>query len=625
MFISKQIQKGYNRITSRSCREGIGLHPSGWPRAAVETIKGSFKIKLTVLLSCMVSLAFALAGWLVYQVNIELMEDEISTQFSIANEQALARLELTIQEVNRVSQSIILNPSIESFVKDSVTSEGELFTQYKNRKYVEEQLTNLQVDAPSIRSVFLFNERDELTIVSRNGASQTPYPDDVASVMARLHTHRGNLVWARASLPSSIDPGGRRTVLIAARRMLNDKLVPYGTMMMVLEESFVGKVLSDLKRNGKVLLLEPEGGLLYANTSPEETDQLLELTSSREPHYAKMAGITYLVVQHRLEPAGFTLLGGVSLQEIQRKNKDIIRIFALAGIGIVALSALLITISSRTLLSPLADLMQGLRRLRGGDFSARIRVRSGDELGYIGESFNQMAEQVGGLINKVYLAQISQRELELKAIQAQLNPHYLHNLFNELYWKLYSEDQLEAAHLIHAISEMLKYSLEPLQSQTTLGEELQQVRNYITIQTELFTGEIETDIRADDALLAAPMMRCLLLPVVENVFVHAFRDMEKGRVLRIEALLRNDILQLEVTDNGCGMDEPTLHGLLHHDDYQPSGDRTGIGIQSVLRRIELVYGAPYGVDIITAVGQGTTVRIKLPPITALQEGQEDKL
>nr|WP_238357551.1 histidine kinase [Cohnella zeiphila] len=555
-------------------------------------------------------------------MNVQLMEGEISKQFSIANEQALARLELTFQEVSRVSQSIILNPSIESFVRESLEPEGGLFTQYKNRKYVEEQLTTLQVDAPSIRSIFLFNENGDLAVLSTNGASGEPGPEDLAAVMNKLEAHRGNLVWGRASLPSAVDPGGRRTVLVAARRMLNDELIPYGTMVMVMEESLVSKVLRDLTENGngKVLLLEPLGGLLYSNTNQEETEQLMRLIEAGDPRpqYAKMSGITYLFVRHHLEPAGFTLYGGVSLQEIQRKNKDIIHIFIFAGIGVVLLSSLLITISTRSLLAPLADLMRGLRKLREGNFSARISVRSGDELGFIGESFNSMAEQVSALINKVYLAQISQRESELKAIQAQLNPHYLHNLFNELYWKLYNDDQAEAALLINAISEMLKYSLQSVKTDTTLGEELQQVRNYIKIQTELFTGEIETIIQAEESLLGLRMMRCLLLPVVENVFVHAFRDMEEDRVLRVKAVLRDGALQIEVADNGCGMDDSTLYALKEADAL-PENHKTGIGFKSVLRRIELVYGAPYGVAISSVKGKGTAVHIRLPVQTMPKE------
>ncbi|WP_246608516.1 cache domain-containing sensor histidine kinase [Paenibacillus agaridevorans] len=551
---------------------------------------------------------------MVYRSNIQLMEDEISKQFSIATEQALNRLEMSFQEINRVSLSITLNPSIERFLKENIVYESDSYTQFKNRKYVEEQLNMLLVDAPSIRSVFLYNEQGELTVLSKTGASGEPGTNDLTRLMEKLEPHRGNMVWSRAEAVSAIDPNGRRTVLIAARRMLNEKLIPYGTMVMVIEESLVSKVLRELMHNGrgKLLLLEPMGGMLYSNTDQSEAEQLLQLAQESYPQHVEMDGITYLFVRHELIPAGFTLYGGASLQEIQRRNKDIIRILVFAGIGIILLSALLITISTRTLLSPLGHLMQGLRMLRSGDFTVRVKVNSGDELGYIGDSFNNMAEQVSELINKVYLAQISQTESELKAIQAQLNPHYLHNLFNELYWKLYSNDQEETALLIHAISEMLKYSLKPVQTDTTLGEELNQIRNYIKIQTELFTGEIETIIQADESLLSLRMMRSLLLPVVENVFVHAFRDMDQDRVLRIKAFLLDEALHIEVADNGCGMDQETLRTLTEAEDVLQDGNKLGIGYKSVLRRIQLVYGSAYGVKITSSKGNGTVIHMTLP-------------
>ncbi|MGI2298001.1 cache domain-containing sensor histidine kinase [Paenibacillus sp. GXUN7292] len=551
---------------------------------------------------------------MVYQSNIQLMEDEISKQFSIANEQALARLEMSFQEINRVSLSISLNPYIELFLRENIVYENDSYTQFKNRKYVEEQLNMLLVDAPSISSVFLYNEKGEMMVLSKTGASGEPGTDDLTRIMEKLEPHRGNIVWSRVEAISTIDPNGRRTVLVAARRMLNEKLKPYGTMVMVIEESLVSKVLRDLMENGsgKLLLLEPMGGMLYSNTDQSETEQLLQLAKENYPQHVEMDGITYLFVRHELIPAGFTLYGGASLQEIQRRNKDIIRILVFAGIGIILLSALLITISTRTLLTPLAHLMQGLRKLRSGDFTVRVRVNSGDELGYIGDSFNSMAEQVSELINKVYLAQISQTESELKAIQAQLNPHYLHNLFNELYWKLYSNDQEETALLIHAISEMLKYSLKSVQTDTTLGEELNQIRNYIKIQTELFTGEIETIIQAEESLLNLRMMRSLLLPVVENVFVHAFRDMEEDRVLRIKAFLLDEALHIEVADNGCGMDKETLRTLTEAEAVLQDGNKLGIGYKSVLRRIQLVYGSAYGVEITSSKGNGTIIHMTLP-------------
>ena len=164
-----------------------------------------------------------------------------------------------------------------------------------------------------------------------------------------------------------------------------------------------------------------------------------------------------------------------------------------------------------------------------------------------------MTEQVDRLIKEVYLTQLSEREAELKALQAQLNPHFLHNMFNEIYWKLYVQNEQETAALIAAISEMLKYSLMPVRTLTTLGEEMQQIHNYVKIQRELFETDLETIIRVDEDVTDCEMMRSLLQPLVENVFVHAFRHKLSNKMLVIQARRRGESLEVEVSDNGCGM------------------------------------------------------------------------
>src|SRR5262249_22078305 len=152
----------------------------------------------------------------------------------------------------------------------------------------------------------------------------------------------------------------------------------------------------------------------------------------------------------------------------------------------IIVMSILIVLASKTLLRPLEDLVKGLQKVRSGNFDTRIKIRSKDELAYIGESFNEMTEKVERLITEVYITQLSEKKAELKALQAQLNPHFLHNILNEIYWKLYLHNDKDTASLLAAVSEMLKYSLMPLDSKTTLRDELQQVRNYITIQTQLF-------------------------------------------------------------------------------------------------------------------------------------------
>ncbi len=262
-----------------------------------------------------------------------------------------------------------------------------------------------------------------------------------------------------------------------------------------------------------------------------------------------------MYVQGQSEVTNFKLVSGTSLTEIQSRSRDLFKMIVYSGLISILLASVLIVLSTGNLLRPLKDLLLGLRKVRSGDFDTRIEIRTHDELAYMGESFNAMAEQVGRLIKEVYMTQLSEKEAELKALQAQLNPHFLHNMFNEIYWKLYLQDETETAALIAAISEMLKYSLMPVRTLTTVKEEFQQIRNYLKIQKELFETDLETIIQVDDDVMDVQVMRSLLQPLVENVFMHAFRNIVSHKVLLIKASSRDGFLEIEVTDNGCGMDE----------------------------------------------------------------------
>lgn len=213
------------------------------------------------------------------------------------------------------------------------------------------------------------------------------------------------------------------------------------------------------------------------------------------------------------------------------------------------------------------------------------------------------------------MTQLSERDAELKALQAQLNPHFLHNMFNEIYWKLYLQNEKETASLIAAISEMLKYSLMPVKTLTTVREDLQQIRNYVKLQAELFEADLETIIQADEQILECEIMRFLIQPLVENVFVHGFRNKVSHKILLIKARSLGGFLEIEVTDNGCGMEDSVISLLLRREGTslpQRSDGRESLGVRSVVRRIELIHGPPYRLEIVSELGSGTTMRLILP-------------
>lgn len=592
-----------------------------WIRSLVG-INRSFRVKLILSLSIIILLAFCLTGYLTYRYNLTLFEDEISKQFSSTNEEALAKLDLKVQEVVRISQTVVFNPAIENVIsRINLNEDSDAFNRYYDKKQIEDQIYQIKSDAPYITGMYLYDLKGNPSYFSYT-TSMIKVPDEnVFNVIrSKLSDTSGDLVWNSMPLPSPIEPSGFRNTIIVARFMKNINLTTYGVLVMAFDESFFSGSLKELTKagQGQVYLFNKNNELLFKN-SPVPVDQLELLRNMNQTQLLE----NHLYVQGKSEVTNFKLVSGTSLTEIQSRSRDLFKMIVYSGLISILLASVLIVLSTGNLLRPLKDLLLGLRKVRSGDFEARIEIRTHDELAYMGESFNAMAEQVGRLIKEVYMTQLSEKEAELKALQAQLNPHFLHNMFNEIYWKLYLQDETETAALIAAISEMLKYSLMPVRTLTTVKEEFQQIRNYLKIQKELFETDLETIIQVDDDVMDVQVMRSLLQPLVENVFMHAFRNMVSHKVLIIKASSRDGYLEIDVTDNGCGMDEKAISqnlGIQGSALPQRTDGRESLGVRSVVRRIELVYGAPFRMEITSMVGSGTTMRLILPLHTNNEKG-----
>lgn len=252
--------------------------------------------------------------------------------------------------------------------------------------------------------------------------------------------------------------------------------------------------------------------------------------------------------------------------------------------------------------------------IRLGQLKTRMEVRSADELAYLGESFNDMLDHIDQLINEVLIKQLREKEAELRALQAQLNPHFLYNIFNEIYWKLYKQNVRDTAAIIKSLSDILRYSLQSAERPTTLKEELKQIQSYIDIQMELFHPDLLLNMEVDDDTLQCEIQRLILQPVIENVFVHAFTGLgtegQKMTPDRLDIYIykQDDRLRIDISDNGVGLPQTVLGKL----QAEGGEHQDRLGIQLVKRRIELVYGSPYSLRFESEEGIGTTASYYLP-------------
>ncbi|WP_309119118.1 sensor histidine kinase [Paenibacillus sp.] len=575
--------------------------------------RARFKTKLLVGISAIILFTFGLTGVLSYQAHIHLFEEEVSGQYVKANEQAMTQLELRIQELYRISNYIVFNPTVEQIIgKFSQFKEVGPAERFLDEEVLKTELRQVKFDAPQLLSLYLY----DMDGVNYYHAlmKETVDPLDLRTfgeIRRVVEDSSGEIIWMRKSLPSRIEPSGFRNVFLASRWMRNNSLGMYGMLVMVIDEEFITKTFREIGsgEEGSVYLYDQKEKLLYTDDEKLTPGEAERLFSLKNYGIETRGGESFFYTSNYSPNNNFTLVSRTSLSEIFQKGQSILNLNLMSGLLSIFLSGLLIVLLSSRLLRPLGELVLAMRKVREGNFDTRIETRSQDELGFLADSFNAMASNVNSLIKEVYLSQISEREAELKALQAQLNPHFLYNTLNGLYWKLYLQNDLDTANLVSSLSGLLKYSLERIKKRTTLEEELEQIQNYLIIQNAFVENGFEAEILADDDVLHCDVQRLLLQPLVENAFVHAFRNRSSSKKLVIRAYRLDQYLKIEIADNGKGMDNAQIEEIFS---ASPGGERESLGIRSVIRRIKLVHGEPYRVEITSAPNDGTTMHLYLP-------------
>ncbi|MBB6734114.1 sensor histidine kinase [Cohnella zeiphila] len=324
------------------------------------------------------------------------------------------------------------------------------------------------------------------------------------------------------------------------------------------------------------------------------------------------------------------------LREIQQENKRMTRL----GIAVVAVqTALGVCLAlwvSRSVTEPVGRLVRLARHvseggtpkeLYGAQAQAEAQARAKDELGILTEAFLQMIASLNeaAVRDKERLERERfVKELELRALQGQIQPHFLFNSLNVLSKLALLEGAERTSDLIVSMSRLIRYRLRKLDEPVTLRDELDHVREYAAIQQARFGSLVRFETKIDEAALTAKLPALTVQPLVENAFVHGIADMEAGAEIRLAVVREGSDAVIEVSDNGAGMDEATRRALLRLD-YEPAeasreeekrsesaSMSAGLGTRNVFRRLQLFTGRSDAVEIRSAPGQGTTFKIRIP-------------
>lgn len=263
---------------------------------------------------------------------------------------------------------------------------------------------------------------------------------------------------------------------------------------------------------------------------------------------------------------------------------------------------------------PLYTLRVAMENFMRGDFSQKVDVMTQDEVGEASACFNRMVDDIRELIDKNYVLAIKERESELDTLQAQINPHFLYNTLDSLYWKATESGNEEISEDILSLSQLFRLVLNRGDGIVTVQTEAELLERYLHIQKMRFGKRLTYEISLEQEILEEEIPKLILQPFVENAIVHGFESADGSYILRVTGIKDDKNMVFRIADTGVGMSGEQLEAIWDKaDNRKYASQRIGrYAIRNVRERLELIYHENYELRIESRVGRGTTVIITVP-------------
>ncbi|WP_248930539.1 sensor histidine kinase [Paenibacillus hamazuiensis] len=301
-----------------------------------------------------------------------------------------------------------------------------------------------------------------------------------------------------------------------------------------------------------------------------------------------------------------------------------IKVFVIAMIlACLLLSVPLMMILTSILTAPLKTLLASMKRFQNGHFDERVEIKYRDEIGELSRGYNSMVKNIKDLVNDVYVLQLREKEAELKALQSQINPHFLYNTLDTIFWEAEAAGQSRISEMIVNLSRLFRLSLNRGKSFTNVGKEKEMLGLYLSLQKMRFKDLLQYRIDIPDEMGGFVMMKLVLQPFVENALVHGIERKRGGGSVTVTGALEGNSLHFVIEDTGAGMDEMAVKRILEPEtdgDINTSRETGGYAIRNVNARLRHYYKDNYEIRYDSKPGQGTRVELTLPAIPDTQEG-----
>lgn len=577
--------------------------------------------KLVLVLYIQILVPLILVGYLSYR-NSENIIKEKSTDYSrdILNMIQL-RLNDYTNNLTIISQDLLYDNKIYNVLKSSAVEVDRLST-YEYENEINSLLKKVVLSRTEIQSICLVTNSGSYFYADNNSKNVSirrilPYEQ----ILESARKGEGKPIWY-------VDADKRmvKNIYLARTVYNRDNYRENGLLVLLINKDFLDSVYQGLTGNLKNIAIVSGNNEQIASRNPDDayifSDTLMDtLVEDKGEKLDEKAGLFVSYVS--LKNPDWKVVAYVTLDELYKDAYALRRNLVVLSIISVLLLSVLNAFIAVDFVKPINKLVKGMKKVQKGESNVYVHEDRKDELGFLNTTFNEMSSEINHLVNWVYREQLTRKEAELKALQSQINPHFLFNTLEAINWMAHLNNVPEISSTVSDLSDLMEASIGRDDRLITVEEEFTYADKYISLLKRRFENRIELVRNVSEDVLGIKIPRLLIQPLVENAVYHGLEKTRSKGVITLNAAKTDGILAIEVVDNGTGMGKDELDALnerLSMDNntyFKTLSEKKlkSIGIENVNRRIKLFYGENYGLQIDSVQGQYTKVTVRIPDDT----------
>ena len=562
------------------------------------------RYKLAIFYSLFCFLPVMLLFWLSFLQMRSIIDDKGKMNLQSYLQQSVSSMDRTLDGYNSLSDYIAFDRTL-----------AEVFSMEYGTPYEQyEQLTQ-KVD-PILRTASYFHGgMQQITIYTDNG--MVKHDTTVAPVSEIEETdwyqktleHPG-LNWF-ANYQEETLFSARKLAFSGAREGVNILYmdVDYQKLFTPYAETLISEC--------GLYITDQDGKLVFEESRFSGKNQNYDLTYSEFLEQRDRGSTDYIILCEQSNTTGWTVW---LYQPVGLAGEAMRPIGVMAGVTIlicIFAAVLAYFITSGMVSSRIERLTHFMQEVQEGSMDMQMESDDRDEIGMLYRGFGSMMKRIRTLINEVYLSKITQKEAELKELQAQINPHFLYNTLSLINWKALAAGEEDISRMTLALSTFYRTALNRGRNVLQVETELSNTRAYLEIQSMLHDGDFDYEIEAQTEILQCESLNLILQPLVENAIHHGIEEKTDGRgKITVRGWKEDNCVWFMVEDNGVGMEQEVADKIL-------TMESKGYGVRNVDERIRLCYGEKYAMKVESVVGKGTKMTIHFPArrLTNIQKSQ----